>query len=401
MSREPIFIVGAPRSGTTLLAAILAGHSRISCGPETHFFRRLAEADEAQLQAMECWPETAVQFISAITHSAFAGHESKQLLEKYQLSDAQITAYLASKPPSIPAILASVTEQYMLRQGKARWAEKTPDHLAHTQLIRQHFPTAPVVRIVRDPRDMALSLLKVPWGAKSFTEALLFWRRLDDASRDFFHHDARAYTLRFEDLLRAPQPEIEKLCQFLGESFEEEMLDTSAQATAVNSRNVSWKAKVGQQFDPSRIGVWQRECSPAQNQLAEAMIGDRLTAYGYPLAATFSDLADVYPSIDLAVKCEDGLAQVAAHGVRFWPISDDEQATAKVYLGDPGYDHWLGQKRAEQMQDTIRLSAEILRATTTQTSIFWVQERQPEDWSGYGAFLIRRLLNPHKVLVKE
>ncbi len=397
MSNEPIFIVGAPRSGTTLLAAVLAAHSRLSCGPETHFFRRLAGVDAAQLVADEGWPETAVAFITAITHSGFTGHESKRLLEKYQLDPVALQAYLQAQPPSIPAILGSVTEQYMQRQGKQRWAEKTPDHLLYLPLIRQHFPNSPIVRIMRDPRDVALSLTKVPWGAKSFLEALLFWRQWDVASESFFHHDRLSYTLYFEALMAAPQDEVQKLCAFIGEPYEETMLDTSRTARDVNSRNVPWKANVSQPFDPSRAGAWRTGLTAVQVQLAEALLGDRLAAYGYPVESTFSALAEVYPSLDLATRYEAGLEQVAARGVRFWSVGAGEPAAAHVYLGDPAYDGWLGQDRLVQLQATARLASNILKGTWSRAPIFWLQDRAGENWSGYGAFILRRLLNPYLV----
>jgi hypothetical protein len=400
MIGEPVFIVGAPRSGTTLLAAVLAAHSRLSCGPETHFFRRLASVDATQLVEDKRWPETAVTFITSISHSGFTGHESKQLLEKYQLDPTAIVAYLQARPPSIPAILGSITEQYMHHQGKQRWVEKTPDHLLHLPLIRRYFPNAPIVRIMRDPRDVALSLTKVPWGAKSFLEALLFWRKWDDASQTFFTDDSCSYTLHFEALMAAPQDEVQKLSAFIGEKFEENMLDTSQTARDVNSRNVPWKANVGKPFDASRAGAWRTDLTLNQVQLAEALLGDRLTAYGYPIASTFSALAEVYPSLDLATRYEAGLQQVVAQGVRFWPLSVNEPTRARVFLGDPAYDGWLGQDRKAHFQVTSRLSTRIMKAALSGSLIFWLQDRLGEEWSGYGAFILRRLLKSY-LLIEE
>lgn len=185
----------------------------------------------------------------------------------------------------------------MRARDKKRWAEKTPDHLKHVALIRAHFPTSPIIRIYRDPRDVALSIRKVPWGAQSLLEALLFWQSWDQASFKFFSTDPLAYSLRYEDLLGSPEKTVRALCSFIDEPYEPEMLDTSAAGRLVNTRNSPWKAKASQPIDASRIGVWQRELTQDEIGLAEAVVGDRLDAYGYPREIKFHTYSEIFPSI--------------------------------------------------------------------------------------------------------
>jgi hypothetical protein len=395
---DPVFIVGVPRSGTTLLAASLAAHGRISCGPETHFFRRLAQADEAALVDAASWPETAVSFISGIKHAGFKGHESKFLLEKYGIERPEIAAYLQEREPGVTAVLAAVTETHMKRMGKVRWAEKTPDHLLHTELIRCYFPNAPIIRIVRDPRDAALSLTRVPWGAASFAEALLFWRKWDAASYPFFETDGRSHTIRFEDFVTRPQAELEKICAFIGEPFEPGMLDTARTSRTVNSRNVPWKRKVGGPFDPSRTEVWRRELDDADNRLAEAFLGDRMAAYGYPVLGRYPHWGALFPADDLALKAVDGLKRVAAEGVRFWPAAGEERPSVVVYLGDPAVDNWFGAGGRSKAAGAFAVSANLLRAKFSGQKVYWIPERGGEQWSGYLSSGVKRLLAGRKVV---
>ena len=119
MNKPPIYVVGAPRSGTTLLAAMLGAHSRISCGPETHFFRRLSAIDTNQICQKETWPAQAAAFVCSIRHTGYAGGSGKALIEKYQIEQEDIVEFLERKDPSIANALASVTEQYMVRAGKS------------------------------------------------------------------------------------------------------------------------------------------------------------------------------------------------------------------------------------------------------------------------------------------
>ena len=397
MSEVPIFIVGVPRSGTTLLAAMLAAHSRISCGPETHFFRRLAAADPDRLASPAHWPAAAVDFICAIRHAAMPGHESRLLIEKYDLDRASVAAYLAGHQPAVAAMLGSVVEPTMRRMGKSRWAEKTPDHIEHLALIRRHFPQSPIVHIVRDPRDVALSLMEVPWGVSSFLEGLLLWRRQDAASAPFLAQDANTLTLHFEQLLLEPPTVIEALCRFLGEEFEPAMLDTSSTGRQVNSRDVAWKEKAAQPPDSSRVAVWRRRISHAQNQLAEAVLGDRLAAHGYPQEERFPRWAQLYPAWRLAGQYGDALALVAAQGVRFWPATPEERPAAQLFLGDPTGDHWLAERPAPRLAGAASLAAQIAAARLAGRQVYWASTLDDEAWTGYMAALLKRLLHKRRL----
>lgn len=397
MSGAPIFIVGVPRSGTTLLAAMLAAHSRMSCGPETHFFRRLAAADAERLTSPASWPDAAVDFVCGIRHAAMPGHESRYLVEKYGTNRAGIAAYLAGHEPGVTTMLGSVVEPYMRRNGKSRWVEKTPDHIEHLALIRRHFPQSPIVRIVRDPRDVALSLMQVPWGTTSFLEGLLLWRRQDAASASFCAQDANTLTLRFEQLVLEPQVVTEALCRFLGEDFEPAMLNTSATGRQVNSRGVAWKDKAGQPPDSSRVAVWRRQLSQPQNQLAEAVLGDCLAAFGYPQEERFERWASLYPSWRLAGQYAGALELVASQGVRFWPAAQDERAAAQVFLGDPTGDHWLAGRPVQRLAGAASLAARIAAARLAGRQVYWASALEDEHWTGYLSALLKLLLRGRRL----
>lgn len=397
MNQEPIFIVGVQRSGTTLLAAMMSAHSRLSCGPETHFFRRLAESDWQSLCRPEGWPTRAVEFLCSIRHSGFEGCAGRLLLEKYELERDQISDFLRSREPSIPCILAAVTEPFMSRSGKERWIEKTPDHIEYLGAIRSHFPGSPIIRIVRDPRDVALSLMQVPWGTRSVLEGLLFWRDRDDASERFFETDPLSCSLRFEDLVADPETTLRRLCPFIGEEYEAGMLDTSKAGRLVNSRNAPWKAKASQSLDPRRVAAWRGALSPEDNRLAEAILGDRLDRHGYPRMEGFSTFGEIYPDARTAVAFAGGLTPVAGSGIRFWKATPGERATARVFVGEPEQNHWLRPGRLARLGATARLSARILSSRILRRPLFWVPGLESVAWSGYCSAWLQLLLSPYRV----
>lgn len=393
--KAPIFIIGVPRSGTTLLAAMLSMHSNLSCGPETGFFRRLAAVNPNDLCDVASWPDTAVNFIANIKHTGYAGYEEKRLLEKYHLNPQQIQAFLAEKHPSIPNILAGVTEQYMTAAGKKRWIEKTPDHIQYLPSLRHYFPDSPIIHIVRDPRDVALSLTKVPWGAQSFLEALFSWRKFEGAGSNFLAMDERNYVLHFEDLLSAPRETLTDLCRFIDEEFEPQMLDTSGAGKSVNSRGVPWKAKASQPIDKSRIAAWRKSISAAENKVAEAILGDRLEFYGYPRDETFHYSADVYPNFSLAIKYRERFSALTVEkSVCYWRTPPPMAQPATVYLGDPAADHWLNGAQSGKL---LQLWNVLKKRLNVKHTVFWLAPSQNYGWTGIWAQIIKLFLMPYRM----
>jgi hypothetical protein len=399
MRNEPIFVVGVGRSGTTLLAAMLAAHSRLSCGSETHFFRRLSEIDPRSLCDRTTWPRPAVEFLASIRPTGIQSGRPEALLEQYQIEGREVETFLAEREPSIAAILASVTEQFMRARGKQRWVEKTPHHLMDGAAIRAAFPRSPIIRIVRDPRDVALSLMKVPWGARTFFEAILYWERIHRAGVDFFAADRLSYTLRFEDLLAAPVEQLRKTCSFIGEEFEDRMLDTSRTGAEVNGENAPWKRKAGEAVDVGRVAVWRSVLTARENRLAEAIVGDQLAAFGYPREGTFSHVAAIHPDFTLAARHADAFESVAADGVRFWKTMPGEQAAVHVFLGEPGSVAWLGKGRLERFSSAIPIVTAVMKASFGRARVYWIRDEGQGAWTGWLALVLRRLLQRHEVNV--
>src|SRR5262249_19313350 len=157
--------------------------------------------------------DEAVNYLFSIIHE-------KPIPDYYGITRDEIIAFLRRRERSLPAILESLTETYMKRHGKQRWVQKTPTHLRYLHKIRRRYPHAPIIRILRDPRDVALSTLNVPWGPSSFPTVILQWQAFDECSARFCETDGKTLTVRFEDLLLNPESELRKICQFVGEKFE-------------------------------------------------------------------------------------------------------------------------------------------------------------------------------------
>jgi len=385
--QQPIFVVGCPRSGTTLLASFLGAHSRLICGPETEFFTGLHIANRGnRLCRAATWPEEAASYLFSKVHE-------KPIPDYYGITRDEIIAYLKQRERSCPAILESLTDTYMRRQGKQRWVEKTPTHIIYLREVRRYYPDAPIVRIVRDPRDVALSLLNVPWGPSSFANAVLLWRSLDELGTAICEADQNCLTLRFEDLVMSPESELRKLCDFVGEEFEPDMMNASQSNVHVNPTNVSWKQRAGGPLDPDRVAIWQRETTGEQQRQAEAIAGDRAKAYGYPTSFQFDRYLEVLNLSNLSSF--PALFESFLDGsTRFWRVRPREVPQMRFFLGDPRQNGWIGQCRSNRFAAVCRVSACAAHSLANGIPLIWLgapPANQRQDW-GFFCRVFAKLL---------
>ena len=135
------------------------------------------------------------------------------------------------------------------------------------------------------------------------------------------------------------------------------------------------------------------------NQLAEAFLGDRLIEYGYSQEEVFLSLGELFPSSALAFKYEAELKAVSAQGVRFWKLAADEFPAAKVFLGDPAANHWLGQNsnKVSKVKNTFLIAAEIMKANRTKSHLYWIPDNNDGYKFSYLSFLLKKLLGSHRV----
>jgi hypothetical protein len=304
MTDGPVFVVGIARSGTTLLSAMLSAHSRLDCGPESRFFARLRHLDarsRAALLDSLTWPRPAVDFIASLRNQ---GHPIHELFE-LELGD--IGRYLAGREPSLAAMLESLTVLHARRAGKARWIEKTPRHLLMTNTLRELWPEASIVRIVRDPRDVALSLARMPFAKESVVGNLVRVDHDDRASREAIARDPRIMTLRYEDLVSEPERELRRLCAFIGEGYEPEMLDPRASAANVAAEHEWWKGSVGGPLQTSSVGRWHGEMSADARRFAALHLADYLREHGYDGAIDADAEVGLLPVADAVGPNNEGL----------------------------------------------------------------------------------------------
>jgi hypothetical protein len=384
--REPVFVVGVSRSGTTLLAAMLNAHSRIFCGPETFFFPRLARHAVPEIVNDPRWPERATAFMTSIR----LGGSDVRIHDLFRRDSDQIRGDLDALPPSVPSLLEALVGARARAQGKARWAEKTPNHLLFLEDIRWYYPRAPIVRLVRDPRDVALSLTKVPFGSPSKLSNLYLWLERDERSWRFFESDQHSITITYERLVSNPREELMKVCHFIGEPFEEQMLQTQAAAN-LRAPIEWWKERASQPVDGSRAGRWLAHYTKEEARAARAICHDALARYGYSAGGARPTTVLLHPlTRQFVERHEQVLIDLAGAGVRLEPwtwrrsgLSRVGDTTPTVFWGLPQDLRWsLGPTIYRRCTNILDLAAFLTRQALARRRPMWV--RQPSGLSPDG-----------------
>lgn len=172
---------------------------------------------------------------------------------------------------------------YAGMHGKARWGDKTPYYVNHIDEIRRVFPEARIVNVVRDGRDVALSLLRVPFGPANVWAAAHQWRAAVDAGdRAATALGDDLITVRYEDIVADPAATVPAICQFLEIAYEPGMLaiqETPPEKIA--SGQESWFTELFAGISAGSVGKWRHQMSPRDVALFESIAGAALARHGY------------------------------------------------------------------------------------------------------------------------
>jgi Sulfotransferase family len=267
---EPIFVGGCGRSGTTLLAALLAGHERVVAPPESQFF----------LEAIAASRRAGTDDVAA-----FAARAGKSW--RYRLWDlpAGLPAELArerTEPAAVMAALAAAYAQRIGRAGADRWIDHTPMNIGFAPTLFAEFEAAPMVHIVRDPRAVVASVLPLDWGPASARAGARWWLSViamglaAEAA-----YPGRIVRVRYEDLVRDPGGSLEAICPLLGLEFEPAMAGTGR--VSLPAYTHGQHALVGSAPDPARIDAWRARLSARDVAVIEAEVRDVPAMLGYEL----------------------------------------------------------------------------------------------------------------------
>lgn len=275
---RPIFVVGCPRSGTTLLQLMLHAHPRLAVPPENRYvlpayYRR---ADWGDLGEAENRRALAKVITGRGTGFRDFGLDRKAVQER-----------IVAAPPTLGSVLETVMVCFAEAHGATRWCDKRPMYVRHVQILRRLFPDAQFVHLVRDGRSAAASLARMTWFSGDLAQAIGTWRLAMEharAARDALPADTW-FDLSYEQLITEPEAQLRRLCSFLAEDFDPVMLEPGAVRDTLVPDRKTWHANAGGPLLAERTQSWREELSAGDITFLEAVAGRELCRAGYPVGA--------------------------------------------------------------------------------------------------------------------
>jgi hypothetical protein len=284
-----LFIVGSPRSGTTLLRRILDAHSQIAILPESpwivEFYKKRTGLTLEGLVTRDLVPKL-------IEHPKFRFLDvSDQELE--HLVEACVSTGYA-------LFISRFFEHCGRRRGKRLVGDKTPDFVRQIRILHALWPRMKFVHLIRDGRDVCLSVLNwkrkvarlaelfTTWQEDPVSTAALCWERdtVSGRTQGRLLGPELYYEIRYESLVTRPEEEIERLCSFLKLSYEPAMLQFHQGRTVFEpglSPKDAWLP-----ITPA-LRDWKSQMPRDDVERFEAAAGGLLDELGYALACPSLD----------------------------------------------------------------------------------------------------------------
>jgi hypothetical protein len=289
---RPIFVLGAERSGTTLLMAMLGQHRRISVPEVVWYYPRFRPYlhTYGNLERSENFRTLAEEMVFGLK-TPFWG---------MPVNPATIVDEIIGSVPeqSFAGIFATMIGKYAALEGKPRWGEKTPYNLYFIKEILEDFPNAQFIFITRDGRDASADYLESSFGPTNIHAAAHAWKRAQNAVEPWRARlrSDQWLDVSYEALVRQPELVLSQVTDFLGEEFDPQMLEFHRSEIAQRRGQTRDHAPLGGPASSAYIGIYKSLLSQRDQRIFAGVAGAELKAAGYevdvePLALSQEEVA--------------------------------------------------------------------------------------------------------------
>lgn len=264
--RPPFFVVGSDRSGTTMLMMMLDAHPGLGVSRESWFLIDLMNALPLQGPLSQHQVDEAFDIIRQ--HPRW---------QRWNIPDRDLQTRLSKlTAPDLAELVEAVFQLDLERGKKARWGDKTPAYVHEIKRIHSMFPQARFIHIIRDARDVCISLSKVGWHGPKLRHMASYWHAEVMSGIEAGRTLGSDIYLEvpYEKLVMLTEDSLKQICTFLDEPFDKSMLawyDLTAEKTA--DRPMRFQTKLGRAPRPSDIGRWKNEMSSYEVAIVEAYAG--------------------------------------------------------------------------------------------------------------------------------
>ena len=266
---RPIFIVGCPRSGTSLLRDLLHAHPNLAFPTESHFI--------------------------PVFFKAYGDPRSARDAQKLAAKILALRWVRSWKLPLTPAdfapdktfreLVIRLYRAYARKEQKPRWGDKTPQYAAELPLLHALFPNCKIIHLYRDGRDVALSYLEVGLDPGNVFTAARAWKHyVTHGRRDGAALPAGIYReVRYETLLARPEETLQEICAFIDEPFDAVVFESNLLRHNQRQRRFGHRdfGIPDTAVVPYNVQKWKTGMSRRQRLLFESVAGDLLASLGY------------------------------------------------------------------------------------------------------------------------
>lgn len=221
--RGPVFLIGMPRSGTKLLRGLLNEHPLIGiCSVETEFIPYWAKhwhafGDLSEATIFQDFYKTSTRFPYFI-----------YMREMGKLIESDVWFNLCNNFTLSGVFEALIRHDANVScHSKKIWGDKSPSYINNLFLLKELFPQAKFIHIIRDVRDYCLSINNA-WGKNMIRAAQRWVDCIVKAKRDAAHFPESYLEVRYEDLLKEPEIALHRLTNFMGIEFDIKLLNLSS-----------------------------------------------------------------------------------------------------------------------------------------------------------------------------
>ena len=285
LPQNPIFVVGYPRSGTTLLQRLLSAHSGIFTFPETHYFCVI----EKQIQ-FDSSGNVLPSCLEKVFEKVYEKMEFTFLPEEKECLRKSAEAKTLTSKKIFEFIVGNQLSRLypdIHHKNSFRWLEKTPNHAHYLERMIQFYPRAQIIHILRHPVPAIFSRkLKFPFNRETpLTELALRWNRMMmDVERFRQSFSDRIHTLRYEELISDLEKELKIVKAFLDIHADWNAASIIRQEDAARGfilPSETWKLKDVKRDIVSTNACYKSYFSPEDARTIEAVTGEHMKKYGY------------------------------------------------------------------------------------------------------------------------
>lgn len=276
------FIIGRPRSGTTLIRHLLDAHPNILIPSECNFILALSGKYSHKKK-----------FDRATLSSFLSDLRQTKAFSTLSIDNEQLEKNIMSAPENISyqQLCKRVHASYCSLHAKDEIkliGDKNPAYSSENfNLIFSLFPASKYIHIVRDYRDQIVSLMTGDFKLPSPAFIAISWKKSMRTINRFKHQLPDSfYTLRYEDFVAEPEQQLQNICSFLGVTYHAEVFDyiNKKEEYFLHQPNIRYKTIHKSLFNPvnrKRVGIWHEHLKGKQLAVIERIAGREGENAGY------------------------------------------------------------------------------------------------------------------------